>query len=720
MFGLGYNKSKSSSGGTNFRKVVFRQEFIGDGSTVTFTLTGTNNATFSSGSWNSANILTTMPFHVTSISAKKLWDSNNVFTRHRIEVISGGVNVTLNYAPKNSEHFYIWYWYELAENDVLSDYYREDFVASIEESESDIAKNISYDNSNTELSSNNIQDAIDEHVTDKSNNPHNVKASEIPIPTMGSPAIDTIQEAISALWSAGKISGGKITDNGDGTISVSAGAGFIKATDSDTAELKSFEWSTDDSVALTDNSTNYIYIEYNAGTPQVTASTSLPTDHNTNVLLGLVYRDGTDLHIVTAGQVISNYKEKTLFKDLEINGKFQRVKGIKISETGTRNFTITSGIVYAGLTKVNVPAFDSSGSDVFTYYYRDGGTGWIKETGKTQIDNKYYDDGTGTLAELSDPLGWRHYYGVHWVYQDIDGHVFVVYGQGNYSLTEAQNAQPPSTLPDIISSIGGLVGKIIIEKNASSFESIESAFDTPFVPSAVIEHNELAGIQGGSTDEYYHLTETEHAKVQNALENVVEDASPQLGGDLDAQSHRITNLSDPTNDQDAATKAYADNAMEKVSEVNVSSNCTYVDFTGLDGNSAWFYRLFASIKNPSGSDSTYYIYVNGDTTNTNYYNQFLQANGTTVNANRQNLPAIGAINSGYGGLFNVSITKDPDGYFRFYSAINRESGSGIKNLSRSGIKTATITNITSLRVQAETSNAIGAGSKLILFKVRRG
>jgi len=119
------------------------------------------------------------------------------------------------------------------------------------------------------------------------------------------------------------------------------------------------------------------------------------------------------------------------------------------------------------------------------------------------------------------------------------------------------------------------------------------------------------------------------------------------------------------------------------------------------------------------NDSTYFIYVNGDTTNANYYNQYLQANGTTVNANRQNLPVIGAINSGYGGLFNITAAKDPDGYFRFYSEINRESGSSIKNLSRSGIKTATITNVTSLRVQASVSNAIGAGSKLILFKVKR-
>ena len=43
------------------------------------------------------------------------------------------------------------------------------------------------------------------------------------------------------------------------------------------------------------------------------------------------------------------------------------------------------------------------------------------------------------------------------------------------------------------------------------------------------------------------------------LQNIVEDTTPQLGGDLDAQTNKITNLEDPTSLQDASTKAYTDN-----------------------------------------------------------------------------------------------------------------------------------------------------------------
>ena len=42
------------------------------------------------------------------------------------------------------------------------------------------------------------------------------------------------------------------------------------------------------------------------------------------------------------------------------------------------------------------------------------------------------------------------------------------------------------------------------------------------------------------------------------LQNIVEDTTPQLGGDLDAQSNKITSLGTPTDTTDATTKAYVD------------------------------------------------------------------------------------------------------------------------------------------------------------------
>ena len=381
-------------------------------------------------------------------------------------------------------------------------------------------------------------------------------ASNISISQLGTPTYTNLQDLINVIHSAGKLEGGNITDNGDGTVAVSAGEGLIKTTDSDVGLTKTFDWSANSSISLTDNTANYIYVEYNSGNPQIVTSTSIPSDKNTNVMLGLVYRDGTDLYITTAGQVVANYSKNTLWKDLDVNGKFQRVNGIQISETGTRNIAITSGTYYAGLTEVTFPSFDTSGTDTFTYYYRDGSGGWTKVTGQTQIDNLHYDDGSGTLATLSDPFGWRRYYGVHWVYVDIEGHVFVVYGQNDYLLTDAQNAQPPASLPGVIASIGRIIGKIIIQKNASSFESIESAFDLYFIPKSVVEHNALTSLQGGTSDEYYHLTADEHSArwltdgvsaVYNTFGDVgIKTATPTAAVDINSNIFRLRSSKTPS------------------------------------------------------------------------------------------------------------------------------------------------------------------------------
>ena len=355
-----------------------------------------------------------------------------------------------------------------------------------------------------------------------------INTNNIELLEIGTATYDDLQDWINTRQSTGKISGGVITDGGSGNAAVTAGTGFIKTTDSDIGVTKFFDWAANGALGLSDDETNYIYVEYNAGSPQVAASTSMPSDKNTNLLLGLVYRDGTDLHITSAGMWAANYDKKTFFKDMEINGKFQRVSGMLITETGTRNFALTSGAIYAGLTKVSMSAFDSSGADTFTYIYRDGSGGWTEVATQSQIDNVHYDDGDGTLGSVSTSSGWRTYYGVHWVYMDADGDVFVLYGRGNYLLTAAQNAQPPATIPDLLNDIGGIVGKIIIARDASSFESIQSMFGQKINPSVVSNHNELGGLQGGTSDEYYHLTSSEYTELNGWLDDVTLGSSGAL------------------------------------------------------------------------------------------------------------------------------------------------------------------------------------------------
>ena len=67
-----------------------------------------------------------------------------------------------------------------------------------------------------------------------------------------------------------------------------------------------------------------------------------------------------------------------------------------------------------------------------------------------------------------------------------------------------------------------------------------------------------------------------------AFTSLVQDTTPQLGGDLDAQStYKITNLVDPTANQDGATKAYVDSAVSGASVT--SSTKTIIEARNASG-----------------------------------------------------------------------------------------------------------------------------------------
>lgn len=315
--------------------------------------------------------------------------------------------------------------------------------------------------------------------------------------TIGAPAVDTLVERMDREGSPGIFSGGGITDDGDGTVTVATLAGLIRATDSDTAALLSFGV-TATGVTPTDNDITYIYVEYNGGSPQVVGSITEPTDVNTNLMLGTVHRSGTNLHI-TERQV----RLPAAVRDLHL--RFLAVEGLKrasggvVGETGTRNITVTETSLYLGLDAITTLSggFDSSGADTFFQFYRDGVGGW-NLTFESQISNSEYDDGSGTLASLT---GSRR--GVHWVYIGVDDHVYVIVGRDNYTNSQAIAATAPSDLPPHMQENHAvLAAKIIIQNGDSSFQSLESAFEIQFTGSGAADHGDLTGLSDDDHTQY--------------------------------------------------------------------------------------------------------------------------------------------------------------------------------------------------------------------------
>lgn len=341
----------------------------------------------------------------------------------------------------------------------------------------------------------------------------NVHASAVNLLRVGTATYDDVQDFVNTLFSAGRISGGDITDAGSGQVNIAAGTGMIKVSDAELTEVRFCDWSAVSGQALADNVLNHIYVRYNAASPDVQVTTDESTINGHDEFeLGQVYRSGTDIHIAEHGPDLVDH----LF---HITERFHdsghlRANGLIISHTGTRNIAMTAGAFWVELSYVTLSALDTSDSDTFTAHYHSSGS-WTSAAAQTQINNTQYDDGSD-LATLT-----ANRYGVHWVFVHEEGDMHIVYGQGDYKLAEAEGSTVPAGLPDIVTEMGSLIGRIIVQKNGASFVEVATAFDTTFGFTGVSDHAELANLQGGTADEYYHLTAAEETELTEWLASVI-------------------------------------------------------------------------------------------------------------------------------------------------------------------------------------------------------
>ena len=373
-------------------------------------------------------------------------------------------------------------------------------------------------------------------------------ATQIEVSELNTATYDDVQDFLNNTQSSGYFDGGEITANagGTGTIDVAGGSGFIRASNSAIAELKNFDWAASSNINITDELTNYIYVDYAAGTPVVGFETTRATNGRTRFYLGKVFREGTGLHILQAGQDVTEILKRIQSRINSVHGQLQRSSGMVLSEIGTRNLAVTAGTYFAGFTMVSTSDVDTSDGDTFEYYYLSNGT-WV-ESDQTAIDNVQYNDVSTPGSEALANVGLNNF-GVHWVYMDITGDLLVVYGQDDYNkLSDAEAAHPPSVSYGHVADMSMLIGRIIIERNGASFDAIESAFDTQFNPAVVTDHGDLSG-----------LSDDDHAQY------LLVNGTRAMSAALDMGTQKINNVVDPAADQDAATKKYVDDNSAGVS-----------------------------------------------------------------------------------------------------------------------------------------------------------
>jgi hypothetical protein len=171
-------------------------------------------------------------------------------------------------------------------------------------------------------------------------------------------AIKSYIEGLSAINSNGVFSLPTITDNGDGTVTLGVDGiiNFYKDIDGKTAIVKLLV-TNGATLTLADQAQNYVYCDYNAGTPTYNTSTNQDIFYADTRLTPVIRitREGTILWLNDYGDYANAQSGKILLKDTIENG-FRRNTGLDLTTSSTRQVNISSGTVWFGTNALSLPA----------------------------------------------------------------------------------------------------------------------------------------------------------------------------------------------------------------------------------------------------------------------------------------------------------------------------------------------------------------------------
>ena len=306
-------------------------------------------------------------------------------------------------------------------------------------------------------------------------------------------------DAFEMVASASRLWGGVITSNGDGTVHITAGEGMVKTTSAGPEDIPTavnegqagnvirVTWEEVAALSLVNNAYNYIF--YQKSTNSIVTTTDFYSINFTqDFTIGRGYRTDNTVVVRLCGTNAWNFNRRVQLYGEEVSRIDVKQGSLVIGNPSGRYISHNGGVLWAELVnRFTIDSFDTTQPfNKFTYWYRDGIGGFTGLIDYAQIENGVYDNGTGSLAPLSN-----NRYGVHWVYVVHDGSVHVIYGRGDYKLNEAEEATPPGSLPGLVDSYATLIGKIIIAKGASVFTSLESPFTKIFNSTGTALHDEL-------------------------------------------------------------------------------------------------------------------------------------------------------------------------------------------------------------------------------------
>jgi hypothetical protein len=269
-------------------------------------------------------------------------------------------------------------------------------------------------------------------------------------------------------------------------------------------------------LSFTDNSEEYVCIRYIGGLAEYYKETIVANITDSNiVLVYVVWRQGTILHSAdqdSCGLGLANKMNSMMLNTMPYRMAIN--DELILTETNVpvaRTVLCSDAVVYKGSIPALVDVFNSS-TDLLTKAVHTAG-GWVYST-TAQYDNVSYNPNASGEVAMQNDNKWCY----RLFYRSVGDIKEIFYVEGTAEYNNIDDARIGSEtgrtdLPILLLNHCILVGRALIKKNAVSgviepFIRHTGAFTT-FIP----QHNSLLGLQGGTTNEEYHLTLAEHTSL---------------------------------------------------------------------------------------------------------------------------------------------------------------------------------------------------------------
>lgn len=347
---------------------------------------------------------------------------------------------------------------------------------------------------------------------------------------------DSLKDLFDIGFSAGWVSWGTITEpwTPDWTVTILGWTWVIRTSNDEEAEVKMFNWETTAWLTFTEWADNFVYIDYNTGSPIVSVTTNtedIEDNENDKFELYAVFKeDATTLHIADHKQRAKNIPWRVQQYLLKV-ANIKRLSWLLLWETWTRNVTMNEWEIAIKLNLTPLWPIDTSWTDTFDSYYGCA-VSCVKVSWETQWDNAQYDE-AWTLTNYGASKYWFNDF-----YLDASNNIIMVYSTGEYtSQSLAENATSP-TPPDRVTGHALYIGRIVFQEGWTIALSILSPFtwQAPWaVP--VTDHWALSGLVDDDHTQYALLVwrswgQTVYGSTDSWENLVLESTSNATKGDI--------------------------------------------------------------------------------------------------------------------------------------------------------------------------------------------